>query len=209
MSAKSFTEPLNSAPSYFECPTCGFLSDDPLFEKPDATCPTCGATGQMRRAFPTERLRRLDTRIRAYHDDDEAEIVVILVTAFLEAILEDIIDRILIAHGGDLSIRRLVLDSQRGIGARLGRVFPQLTGDTFEDVAANLGFEDFGPMWRTMRKARNAFIHDSPFHGPRESLDSGMAESAMQLLDQTYRLFALVNNRFVAEHRAGIDPHGT
>jgi hypothetical protein len=193
------------APSYWECPRCGYLSHDPEFASGDAACPTCGATGVMRRTFPTDRLRRLDTRIRRYHEEDEHEIVVILVAAFLEAILEDIIDRILISKGAELPVRRLVLDGERGIGGRLAHVFPKLTGGTFEDIADELGFESFPGAWRAMRKSRNAFIHDSPFHGPQETLDSGLAEQAMTLLDQAYRLFVLVNNRFVA---CGHDPVG-
>jgi hypothetical protein len=52
-----------------------------------------------------------------------------------------------------------------------------------------------------MREARNAFIHDSPFNGARESLDASMAAQAMLLLDQAYLLFVLMNNRFVADER--------
>jgi hypothetical protein len=198
---RAFVPPLDSAPEYFECPACGFLSDDRLFESPEAACPVCGHSGEMRRSFPTARIRRLDTRIRRYHEDDESEIVVILVAAFLEAMLEDIIDRMMIAHGADLSVRRLLLDSQRGIGGRLGRVFPALTGQSFEEVAADLGFQDFPGNWREIRKSRNAFIHDSPFHGPQERLDSALAGKSMRLLDQAYRLFVLMNNDHVATAR--------
>ncbi len=71
----------------------------------------------------------------------------------------------------------------------------------FETIAEYLGFGNFPPKWREMRKARNAFIHDSPFHGPQETLDSGLAKRAMILLDQAYRLFVMINNAFVAmEH---------
>ncbi|GAB4278533.1 MAG: hypothetical protein Kow0056_10900 [Coriobacteriia bacterium] len=195
------------APTYYQCPACGFLSDDPAFGSPDSPCPVCGAIEQMRRTFPTERLRRLDERIRRYHTDKEHEIVVILVAAFLEAILEDIIDRILISRGADLPVRRLVLDGERGIGGRLAHTFPKLTGSTFEEIAAELGFEEFPHEWRMMRKSRNAFIHDSPFHGPQETLDSGLAEKAMTLLDQAYRLFVRINNSYAIARPD--DDHGS
>lgn len=194
--------PAESAPSYFECPECGYLSDDERFGKPDSACPACGAVAAMRRSFPTDRLRRLDGRIRRYHGEEEHEIVVILVAAFLEAILEDIIDRILIAQHANLPVRRLVLDAERGIGGRLAHVFPKLTGGSFEATAASLGYDSFAHDWREMRNARNAFIHDSPFHGPQETLDEGLGEQAMVLLDQAYRLFVSINNTFVAgKHR--------
>lgn len=191
-------EPRKSAPSYFECPTCSFLSDDPVFARPDVSCPSCGAVGVTRRPFPTDRLRRLDSRVRHYYEEQEHEIVVILVAAFLEAALEDIIDRMLISRGADLPVRRLVLDGERGIGGRLAYVFPRLTTGSFEAVAKEFGFGDFSGEWRAMRQARNAFIHDSPFHGPQETLDAGLAHKAMILLDQTYLLFARINNAFVA-----------
>lgn len=192
-------EPKGEAPSYYECPECGYLSDDPEFASGHEACPSCSATGEVRRTFPTDRLRRLDMRIRHYHDDNENEIVVILVAAFLEAILEDIIDRMLISKGAELPVRRLVLDGERGIGGRLAHVFPKLTGGSFEAVAEELGFGEFPPGWREMRTARNAFIHDSPFHGPRETLDGALAQAAMHLLDQAYVLFVLINNSFVAD----------
>jgi hypothetical protein len=164
-------------------------------------CPLCRSTGGNRRSFPTDRLRRLDDRIRGYHDDAEYEIVVILVTAFLEAILEDILDRILSARGADVELRRLVLDAQRSIGQRIGHLFPELTGSEFEAAAEKLGFREFPYRWREMRGARNAFIHDSPFHGPQETIDRDMGEDAMLLLSQAYELFVSLNNEYVADHR--------
>ncbi|HEY3318029.1 MAG TPA: hypothetical protein VGK50_06370 [Coriobacteriia bacterium] len=192
-----------STPTYWECPECDGLLEDPSSAEGRKACPFCGGTsGNPRRTFPTDRLRRLDNRIRAYHAEGENEIVVILVAAFLEAILEDIIDRILVSHGADLPVRRAVLDSNRAIGTRIAKLFPQLTGHEFEDVAAELGFRDFPHRWREMREARNDFIHDSPFHGPRETLDGPMAAQAMLLLDQAYLLFVDMNNRFVVDgHR--------
>ncbi len=195
-------EPRTGAPTFFECPACGFLSADTAFGAGESLCPYCGATGDSRRVFPTDRLRRLDGRIRRYHDEGEPEIVVILVAAFLEAILEDIIDRILVARGADVTVREVVLDGQRAIGGRIGRLFPHLTGEQFEEVAAELGHMDFPARWREVRAARNAFIHDSPFNGPRETIDGAMSELSMDLLDQAYRLFVLINNRFAADTHA-------
>lgn len=192
---------LGEAPLYYECPKCGHLSADARFGSGEAPCPECHARGSTRRTFPTERLRRLDSRVRAYHDDGESEIVVILAETFLEAILEDILDRVLTSRGADVAVRSVVLDGQRAIGGRVGRLFPHLTGEQFEDAAAELGYRDFPHRWRQMREARNAFIHDSPFRGPRETLDASTAEQAMQLLDQAYRLFVLINNRFVVAAR--------
>lgn len=194
-----FAEAAGRAPDYWECPVCGFISGDPRFLDPAHPCPECGAAGVERRRFPTDRVRRLDERIRAYNKDGDYEIVVILVMALLETILEDILDRILEAHGADVHVRRVLIDSQRAIGVRIGKIFPALTGVEFEDAAAELGYRDFPYRWRDMRGARNAFIHDSPFNSPREQLDEGMGNDAMQLLDQAYKLFVLMNNRFVAD----------
>ncbi|MBE0417026.1 MAG: hypothetical protein IBX63_04615 [Coriobacteriia bacterium] len=189
----------DTAPTYFECPQCGFLSADLEFGAGNGPCPFCAAPGDSRRVFPAERLRRLDGRIRRYHGEGESEIVVILVAAFLEAILEDIIDRILAAHGADVTVREVVLDGQRAIGGRIGRLFPHLTGEQFEEAAAELGYSDFPARWREVRAARNAFIHDSPFNAPQETIDASMAKQSMDLLGQAYRLFVLINNRFVAD----------
>lgn len=191
------------APTYWECPVCGFLTDDPRFADPASPCPHCSKTDGERRQFPAERLRRLDSRIRQYEGDGEYEIVVILVAAFLEAILEDILDRIMSAHGADVALRGSVLDAVRAIGGRIGRLFPDLTGEEFEQATAELGFRDFPKRWRRLREARNAFIHDSPFRGPQETLDEEDAAEAMDLLDQAYRLFVSMNNRFVADGRSG------
>jgi len=192
------TPPADSAPTYYECPLCGYLSSDIAFGGGTKACPKCGAPGDSRRTYPTDRLRKLDERIRRYHAEGESEIVVILVAAFLEAILEDILDRIMQAHGADLQIRRVVLDCQRSIGGRIGHVFPGLTNTEFEGIASELGFREFPHSWRMLREARNSFIHDSPFSTVRESIDQGMGDRAINLLDQAYRLFVRINNRFVA-----------
>jgi hypothetical protein len=194
-----FAPQTGEAPVYYECPACGYLSGDPRFLEANTPCPFCGATGQERRLFPTERIRRLDARIRSYHREGDPEIVVILVMALLEAVLEDILDRIMAAHGADVPLRRMVMDTQRSIGVRIGKIFPSLTGEEFENAAAELGYRDFPHRWRQMREARNAFIHDSPFNGAQESLLPSMGDDAMELLDQSYRLFVLLNNRFVAD----------
>jgi hypothetical protein len=190
------------APTYYECPVCGYLTADSKFGGGDKACPECGSPSDGRRIFPTDRLRRLDKRIRRYHGENESEIVVILVETFLESMLEDLIDRILTARGADVTVREVVLDGQRAIGGRIGRLFPSLTNERFEDAADEMGFHEFPRRWRDMRQARNAFIHDSPFRGPRETLDKSMADEAMTLLDSAYKLFVLMNNRFVAEGRA-------
>jgi ribosomal protein L37AE/L43A len=191
------------APTYYECPVCGFLSADKRFGTGEKPCPHCKADAGDRREFPPSRLRRLDSRIRQYHEEGESEIVVILAETFLEALLEDIINRILTARGADLQVREIVLDGQRAIGARIGRLFPHLTGESFEDAAAEMGFRDFPMRWRKIRQSRNAFIHDSPFNSPQERLDDSMAAEAMCLLDQAYKLFVSMNNRFVADGERG------
>ena len=194
-----FAPETDEAPVYWECPTCGFLSADPAFLDSQHPCPKCAACDIERRVYPTERIRRLDTRIRQYNREGDHEIVVILVMALLEAVLEDILDRIMDAHGADLPLRRMVMDTQRAIGTRIGKLFPALAGEEFEEAAAELGYRDFPYRWRQMREARNAFIHDSPFGGARETLQPSMGDDAMQLLNQSYRLFVLLNNRFVAD----------
>ncbi len=194
-----FAEATDSAPVYYECPACGYISGDPHFLDLEHPCPHCKATGKARRTFPTDRIRRLDERIRTYERQGDSEVVVILVMAFLEAVLEDVLDRIMEFHGADIRLRRTVMDTQRSIGVRIGKVFPTLAGEEFEDAASELGYRDFPKRWRKMREARNGFIHDSPFNGPQETLNPQMAAEAMELLDQAYRLFVLLNNRFVAD----------
>ena len=194
-----FAAETGEAPVYWECPQCGYLSADARFLDLEHPCPACSATGGERRVYPTERIRRLDARIRTYHQAGDHEIVVILVMALLEAVLEDILDRIMEAHGGDLPLRRVVMDTQRAIGVRIGKLFPALAGEEFEDAAAELGYREFPRRWRTMREARNAFIHDSPFNGAKETLQPNMGNEAMDLLDQSYKLFVLLNNKFVAD----------
>lgn len=190
---------VGEAPLYWECPICGYISGDPDFMDGEHACPVCGGTDGERRIYPTERIRRLDARIRTYHSAGDHEIVVILVMALLEAVLEDILDRVMEAHGADVPVRRMVMDTQRAIGTRIGKIFPALTGEEFEDAAAELGYRDFPRRWRDMREARNAFIHDSPFNGAREALQPSMGGDAMDLLDQSYKLFVLLNNKFVAD----------
>lgn len=193
----------HEAPTYFECPHCGFLTADPRFGASEIPCPVCKAHGDGRRTFPTDRLRGLDARIRRYHADGESEIVVILAETLLEAILEDIIDRILASRGADLKVREAVLDGQRAIGARIGRLFPSLTGEEFEEAASEMGYREFPRRWREVRQARNSFIHDTPFRNVNQILDKATADKSMDLLDQAYRLFVLINNRFVVDLRKG------
>jgi hypothetical protein len=189
-------------PAYFECPVCGFLTADPAFGDGGMPCPACGSQPDGRRLFPSERVRRLDARVRRYHDEGESEIVVILAATFLETLLEDVLTRILGAHGADVAVQEVVMDSQRSVGQRLSRLFPALTGEQFEDAAAEAHCTDFPHRWRKLREVRNSFIHDAPFTPTPSALERGHADEAMSLLDDAYHLFVLINNRFVAEERA-------
>jgi hypothetical protein len=195
--------PATSAPLFWECPDCGYLSPEETFADPATRCPLCGRTDGARRMFPPDRQRMLDERIRAYLADGESEIVVILSAALLEALLEDILDRIMSAHGADVAIRGTILDTMRAIGGRIGKLFPELTGTEFEEAAAELGYRDFPKRWRRLREARNAFIHDTPYRDVQESLNEDTAIDAMRLLDQAYVLFVSLNNRFVADGLKG------
>jgi len=195
--------PVEAAPLFRECAECGYLSSDPQFARESARCPLCGRVGDEKRAFPPDRQRRLDERIRAYHSDGEWEIVVILGAALLEALLEDILDRIMAAHGADIAVRGTVLDNVRAIGTRIGRLFPQLTGTEFEDAAGKLGYRDFPKRWRDLRSQRNAFIHDTPYRDFTEDLDRDIARETIALLDQAYELFVSLNNEFVADALKG------
>ena len=207
MEAPTF-EPAAATPLYWECAACGYLSLDPSFGDAASKCPACSAAGGERRRFPPEGQRRLDTRIRAYYADREWEIAVILAAALLEALLEDILDRIMATHGADVAIRGTLLDQVRAIGVRISRLFPDLTGAEFEDAAAKLGYRDFPKRWRHVREVRNAFIHDTPYRKEAAALDEEAAAQAMRLLDEAYQLFVLLNNEYVAGtgSRAGEGP---
>lgn len=202
----------HGAPTYRECPVCGHLSAKPPFVSGQSNCPVCGSPGDGRRPFPAERIRRVDSRIRRYHADGEHEVVVILVATFLETLLEDMLARIMAAEGASVKLRAGVLDTQRSVGQRLGKLFPTLTGVQFEDAATQAGFSEFPRQWRALRTERNAFIHDAAFDGQRESLSKETAEQSLALLGQAYALFVHINNRFVAgeKHRRDTDSrHGS
>ena len=201
-------QPANSAPLYRECPVCGHISAVPGFVDGVKRCPHCTASGDSRRSFPAERICRIDGRIRRYHDEGEHEVVVILVATFLETLLEDMLARIMAAEGASVKLRAGVLDTQRSVGQRIGKLFPTLTGEQFEVAAEKAGFEPFPRRWRRLRTERNAFIHDAAFEGQRESLSIETAAEALDLLGNAYALFVHINNRFVAgdKQRRHSDP---
>ena len=185
-------------PVYWECSECGYLSHDPEFADVAHKCPTCSGASGTRRTFPPDRLRRVDARIRRYQAEGENEVVVILVATLLESLLEDMLARIMQAEGASMKLSAAVLDTLRSVGQRIGKLFPTLTGVVFEDAAAEAGLPEFPKRWRALRAERNAFIHDAAFEGAREELGEAVAKEATALLDQSYRLFVRINNRFVA-----------
>jgi hypothetical protein len=201
------TETHEAPPHYIECPACGYISSEPSFADTTHRCPKCASPGDGRRPFPADRIRRVDKRIRRYHVDGENEVVVILVATFLETLLEDMLARIMAAEGASVKLRAGVLDTQRSVGQRIGKLYPTLTGEQFEESSSEAGHPEFPRHWRTLRTERNAFIHDAAFDGQRESLSVETAEGALSLLDQAYSLFVHINNRFVAgdKHRRRTD----
>lgn len=187
-----------NAPVMYECPNCLYMTRDAKLAPGGSPCPSCHVTSGSWRKLPAERLRRFDERIRHHHEAGDSEVVVILVSTFLETVMEDLLARMLQAQGAGTKVIALVLDTERSVGVRIGKLFPSLAGESFEDVAAELGYREFPHRWRELRAARNAFIHGESFENPRETLDHRMACEAMSLLDQAYELLVLVNNRFVA-----------
>ena len=120
-----------------------------------------------------------------YHGEGENEIVVILVAAFLEAILEDIIDRILVGHGADLPVRRAVLDTQRAIGGAhrrsSSRSSPATSSRTSPPSSASATSRTAGA--RCARRATRSSTTRRSTARARRSTRT-MAAQAMQLLDQ-------------------------
>lgn len=125
----------------------------------------------------------------------------ILVATFLESLFEDMLARIMAAQGASVKLSASVLDTQRSVGQRISKLFPSLTGEEFEAVAAESGSRDFPHRWRALRSERNAFIHDAAFEGAKEALGKQSATEALRLLDNAYDLFVKINNRFVAGPR--------
>ncbi|TLM98652.1 MAG: hypothetical protein FDZ75_01880 [Actinobacteria bacterium] len=189
---------LDGPPTLYECPTCLYIGHDVRYARGEQPCPACHTVSANWRKMPAERLRRFDERIRVHHKSGDSEVVVILVATFLETVLEDLLARMMQAQGAGTKVIALTLDTERSIGLRIGKLFPALAGESFEDVAAEVGYREFPRRWRDMRSARNAFIHGESFDNPRETLDHRTACEAMSLLDQAYELFILMNNRFVA-----------
>lgn len=184
---------------YCECPACGYLSSDPCFPEGAKSCPSCGTVGDSRRLFPSERIRRIDQRIRRYHEDGEQEIVVILAATFLESLFEDLLVRIMQAEGASVRLSAAVLDAERSVGQRITKLFPILTGEQFDNAAAAAGHADFPHRWRLLRTERNAFIHDATFEDVKESFAEKNGRDALGLLDEAYAVFIHMNNRFVAK----------
>jgi hypothetical protein len=203
MSAPNAADPAKAAPQFWECPSCGYISRDPSFADAKTLCPLCQTPDGLRRPFPPDRQRQLDARIRGYFAEGEWAIVVMLSAALMEALLEDILDRIMAAHGADVPIRSTVLDQVRAVGARIGKLFPELTGEEFEDATAEAGKGDFSKRWRKLREMRNAFIHDTPYRDVQAEMDRAAAAEGMALLDSAYDLFVHLNNRFVADGLRG------
>jgi hypothetical protein len=199
---RTSAKPATTAPVFWECPACNYLSADPSFADHGSPCPGCAATTGDRRRFPPDRQRMLDDRIRAYYLEGESQITVILAAALLEALLEDILDRIMAAHGADVAIRGTVLDTVRAIGARISKLFPDLTGAEFDVAATEAGYHDFPKRWRKVREIRNAFIHDTPYRDVEGTLDASTATESMLLLDSAYTLFVAINNKYVADGRS-------
>ena len=95
--------------------------------------------------------------------------------------------RIMAAEGASVKLRAGVLDTQRSVGQRIGKLFPTLTGEQFEVAAEKAGHAEFPRRWRELRAERNAFIHDAAFEGQRESLSIETAAEALRLLDRPTR----------------------
>ena len=195
---RSAAAPRPGPPTLYECQTCLHITEDVRYARGEAPCPACHTVSASWRKMPAERLRRFDERIRHHHAGGDSEVVVILVSTFLETVLEDLLARMMQAQGAGSKVIALVLDTERSVGQRIGKLFPTLAGESFEEVAAHLGYRDYPHRWRQLRAARNAFIHGESFDDPRETLDHRTACEAMDLLDQAYELFILVNNRYVA-----------
>ena len=151
--ASTAPKPVPDAPLYRECPACGYISAEKGFVAGTRRCPHCQAAGDSRRTFPAERIRRIDERIRRYHDEGEHEVVVILVATFLETLLEDMLARIMAAEGASVKLRAGVLDTQRSVGQRIGKLFPTLTGEQFEVAAEKASLAEFPQRWRRLRAA--------------------------------------------------------
>ena len=112
--------------------------------------------------------------------------------------------RIMAAEGASVKLRAGVLDTQRSVGQRIGKLFPTLTGEQFEDAAAEAGLPRVpAPVARAAHRAQRLHPRRRLRRPARDRSSQQTAEEALHLLDQAYALFVLINNRFVAgeKHR--------
>jgi hypothetical protein len=141
----------------------------------------------------TEDTRKVFPSLFGYTDTTEEHRVIVLLTAtMLEKLFKGLLSRMITAI--PLSTKHSFKKSQGHIDRE--QLFAERTGKSLETEIKSIGSPKFYSKWQSIRKARNEFMHGSPF-----AIGANAAEEAFEAAKDSFGVFAELHNKFCA-HRA-------
>jgi len=139
----------------------------------------------------SEEAERVFVPLFGYSDTfEEHKVVVILTCTLLEKLFDDLLVLIHTCKGMNWSRAEKKVRRLRGFDKRC-RAFEKATNLSLEKAIGQCSIPGFLPDWVDVRKARNTFVHGSPY-----AIGVSTAEKAFNLAKNAFSLFAYLQNRF-------------
>jgi hypothetical protein len=139
----------------------------------------------------TEEAQRVFATLFGYSDTfEEHKAVVILTCTLLEKLFHDLLILIHVRNGTDWSKADKDVNKKQGFG-ELSKDFRRATSVSLENAIGECPISDFFSDWEKVRKARNSFVHESPY-----AIGVQITEKAFDLTKNAFSVFAYLQNRF-------------
>ena len=136
----------------------------------------------------TEDARKVFPSLFGYTDTtEEHQVIVLLAAAMLEKLFKDLLSRMITAI--PLAAKHSLTKSQGHIDRE--QLFAERTGKSLETAIKSIGSPRFYSKWQSIRRARNEFMHGSPF-----AIGANAAEEAFEVAKDSFGIFAELHNNF-------------
>ena len=193
---------------FYQCPTCGelFYSAEWNPANTNTPAPCCGASGELRPAWPATPVARSLRLIleQDLNNDDQRSIAIVMLASAAGILYEHALWQLLLKHAGSPESAEMVLFGSGSLGGRIS-LFDKLSDVPLKQLLETAELPLFLGDWSTLEHARDRIVRKGHYvpGSEEERLEEIDVITGVQV--QCLKAFAVITNEVARQKRGATD----